>query len=88
MASLAQMERELLIERTQAGLEAARKKGRVGGRPAKMTETKIVAARKLLESYMTYDMVAEQLGVALKTLYAWVPAASLGTVAEKEAKEG
>jgi DNA invertase Pin-like site-specific DNA recombinase len=32
MASLAQMERELMVERTQAGLQAAREQGRVGGR--------------------------------------------------------
>ena len=48
MASLAQMERELLRERTMAGLVAARQRGRVGGRPQKMTEAKIESARKLL----------------------------------------
>ena len=36
-AALAQMERRLLSERTRAGLEAARKRGRVGGRPTVMT---------------------------------------------------
>ena len=35
MASLAQMERELIVERTRAGLGAARKLGRIGGRPRK-----------------------------------------------------
>jgi hypothetical protein len=48
MASLAQMERELLIERTQAGLAAARRQGRVGGRKRLMTEPKVKAAKKLL----------------------------------------
>lgn len=38
MASLAQMERELIAERTKAGLEIARKLGRVGGRKRKMTQ--------------------------------------------------
>jgi DNA invertase Pin-like site-specific DNA recombinase len=37
MASLAQMERELIMERTRAGLQAARRQGRVGGRKRQMT---------------------------------------------------
>ncbi len=37
MAALANMERDLIVERTQAGLAAARRKGRVGGRRRKMT---------------------------------------------------
>jgi DNA invertase Pin-like site-specific DNA recombinase len=48
MASLAQMERELILERTRAGLEAARCQGRVGGRKRRMTDGKVQAARKLL----------------------------------------
>jgi DNA invertase Pin-like site-specific DNA recombinase len=48
MASLAQMERELTIERTRAGLEAAKRQGRVGGRKHQMTVNKVEAARKLL----------------------------------------
>jgi len=50
MASLAQMERELLVERTKAGLEAARQRGRLVGRKRRMTPSKIDAAKKLLES--------------------------------------
>lgn len=38
MASLAQMERELMAERTKASLAAAKAKGRVGGRKRKMTQ--------------------------------------------------
>ena len=48
MASLAQMERELILERTRAGPEAARLQGRVGGRKRRMTDGKVRAARKLL----------------------------------------
>ena len=48
MASLAQMERELLIERTKAGLDAAKKRGRIGGRKRSMTPSKVEAAKKLL----------------------------------------
>ena len=47
MASLSQMERELILERTRAGMEAARSQGRVGGRKRRMTDGKVQAARKL-----------------------------------------
>jgi len=50
MASLAQMERELLVERTRAGLVAAKKLGRVGGRKRRMTESKIRSGKTLLIS--------------------------------------
>jgi DNA invertase Pin-like site-specific DNA recombinase len=45
MASLAQMERELIVERTRAGLAAARKLGRVGGRKRRMTDSSVVWSR-------------------------------------------
>jgi DNA invertase Pin-like site-specific DNA recombinase len=48
MASLAEMERELTIERTRAGLEVARQLGRKGGHSRKMTDSKIESAKKLL----------------------------------------
>ncbi len=41
MASLAQMERELIVERTHAGLAVARQRGRVGGRRRRMTAGKL-----------------------------------------------
>ena len=52
MASLAQMERELIVERTRAGLDAARKIGWTGGRPRKMTAGKVESAKKLLAAEM------------------------------------
>jgi DNA invertase Pin-like site-specific DNA recombinase len=67
------MERELILERTRAGLEAARCLGRVGGR---MTDGKIQAARKLLASGTRPHEVADSLGVSFPTLYRWVPASS------------
>ena len=48
MASLAQMERELLVERTKAGLAAAKERGRVGGRKRVMITSKLEATKKLL----------------------------------------
>lgn len=76
MASLAQMERELTLERTKAGLVAARKLGRVGGRKRIMTDSKIKSAKKLLASGMLPKDVAADLGISVPTLYRWIPAAA------------
>ena len=53
MASLAQMERELLAERTRAGLAAARRRGRLGGRKRRITPGKVESARRLLKGGMS-----------------------------------
>ena len=74
MASLAEMERDLIVERTRAGLETARQLGRKGGRKPKMTDSKIASARKLLASGMPPKEVAQNLGVSVPTLYRWLPA--------------
>ena len=74
MASLAEMERELIIERTRAGLEVAKQLGRKGGRKPKMTGSKIESAKKLLSSGVPPKDVAKNLGVSIPTLYRWVPA--------------
>lgn len=74
MASLAEMERELIVERTRAGLEMAKQLGRKGGRKPKMTSSKIESAKKLLSSGVPPKDVAKNLGVSIPTLYRWVPA--------------
>jgi DNA invertase Pin-like site-specific DNA recombinase len=74
MASLAEMERDLIVERTRAGLEVARQLGRKGGRKPKMTASKIDSARKLLASGMPPKDVAQNLGVSVATLNRWLPA--------------
>jgi DNA invertase Pin-like site-specific DNA recombinase len=76
MASLAEMERELTIERTQAGLKIARQLGRTGGRKRLMTESKIKSAKKLLASGVPPRDVAANLGVSVPTLYRWIPAST------------
>jgi DNA invertase Pin-like site-specific DNA recombinase len=76
MASLAQMERELIAERTKAGLDAARKRGRMAGRKRRMTPGKIESAKQLLGGGMPPREVANNLGVSIPTLYRWVPASS------------
>ena len=76
MASLAQMERELTVERTRAGLEVARKLGRKGGRKRRMTDSKIESARRLLANGVPPRDVALNLDVSIPTLYRWVPASA------------
>jgi len=78
MASLAEMERELIVERTRAGLDVARQLGRTGGRKRQMTESKIKAAKKLLSSGVAARDVASNLGVSVPTLYRWLPASTHG----------
>jgi DNA invertase Pin-like site-specific DNA recombinase len=73
--ALAQFERELLRERTLAGLAAARARGRTGGRPRVMTPEKAAVARQMLASG-EYSMatIASTLGVGRSTLYAYLAA--------------
>lgn len=74
MASLAEMERAMIIERTRAGLEVARKSGKLSGRKPKMTPTKLQAAKKLLQSGTNAKEVAKSLEISIATLYRWIPA--------------
>ena len=76
MASLAGMERDLIIERTRAGLEVAKQLGRKGGRKPKMTNIKIESARKQLADGVPPKDVAKNLGVSIPTLYRWLPAST------------
>jgi DNA invertase Pin-like site-specific DNA recombinase len=67
------MERELIVERSRAGLAVARQLGCKGGRKPKMTESKIESGKKLLSSGVTAKDVPKNLGVSVPTLYRWVP---------------
>src|SRR3954466_9596061 len=68
--ALAEFERELIRERTQAGLRAARARGRNGGRPAKMDARKIVMARTLLDNpNANVTDICDTLHVSRATLY-------------------
>ena len=72
-ASLAEFERELIIERTQAGLNAARARGRNGGRPRKMDEhTLKMAMAAMSDSKSVASDVAKRLGITTTTLYTYV----------------
>jgi DNA invertase Pin-like site-specific DNA recombinase len=67
--ALAEFERDLIRERTQAGLAAARARGRVGGRPTKLTADQAAMARALLATGKSGSEVAKAFGVGRSTLY-------------------
>jgi DNA invertase Pin-like site-specific DNA recombinase len=69
-ASIGQFERDLLLERTNAGLAAARARGRKGGRPTVMTPDKVQTARTMYNS-RDYDVAAigRVLGVSRASIY-------------------
>ena len=74
-ATLAEFERDLIHERTMAGLAAARARGRAGGRPRVMTKQKLKAAMAMMADRDNAARdIAAQLGVSLSTLYAYVDA--------------
>ena len=72
-ASIAEFERELIRERTMSGLEAARARGRVGGRPRALDEGKARLARKLKEEgEHSVEEICQMLGVGRSTLYRYL----------------
>lgn len=66
MGALAEMERELIIERTRAGLAAAPDKGRIGGRRRVMTPDVIGRAERMLANGATLQQIALVLEVSVK----------------------
>jgi DNA invertase Pin-like site-specific DNA recombinase len=73
IGAFAQMERELIKERTMAGLLRARALGRMNGRPRKLQGEKMKAAEFMLRAGKTYQQVAEALGVTRATVYRRCP---------------
>lgn len=75
-SAIAEFEREIICERTRAGLDAARARGRRGGRPRALSEKDLKQARALLtDPEITVEDVARRLGVGPSTLYRYLPAA-------------
>ena len=72
-AALAEFERELIVERTRAGLAAARARGRLGGRPRKMDVAMLrMAMRAMAERDTNAQDLAQRLGITTTTLYMYV----------------
>jgi DNA invertase Pin-like site-specific DNA recombinase len=69
-AALAEFERDLISERTKAGLDAARARGRNGGAPYKMTAMKLQLAQTAMEKSETnVSELCRELGITRQTLY-------------------
>lgn len=77
MGALAEMERELIVERTRAGLAAARSQGRIGGRKPKLTPEQWNQAGRLLAKGTSRKQVALIYDVSVQTLYKKFPATKL-----------
>jgi DNA invertase Pin-like site-specific DNA recombinase len=72
-AALAEFEREIIRERTKAGLSAARARGRKGGRPRKMDIHKLrMAMQAMTDPKNNPTLVAKNLGITPTTLYCYV----------------
>ena len=69
-AALAEFERDLIRARTNAGLVAARARGRTGGRPSSLSADQVKAARRMYEQKdMTVAQIGDVLGVSRTTIY-------------------
>jgi len=79
--AFAQFEREIIQQRTMAGLKAALARGRKGGRPTKMDTGTLAAAKAMLKDpTISVAAVAKRLGVSRATLYNHIPEARLKSV--------
>jgi DNA invertase Pin-like site-specific DNA recombinase len=70
MSAFAQLERDQIVERTRAGLEAAKAKGKLGGRPSVVDAKKLTTIKKLIASgdHSRAD-IARMIGISPATLY-------------------
>ncbi len=83
-APFAEFERELIAERTRAGLAAARARGRKGGRPRKVDRATLKAAQTLLANTgETAQSIAKRFSIGTVTLYTYLN----GDGSLKEARE-
>ena len=73
-SSLAQFERRLVQERTQAGLAAARARGRLGGRrPIRADDPRVVSAKRLHKDRgLSINEICKTLGISRPTFYRYV----------------
>lgn len=69
MVAFAELERDMIVERTRAGLDAAKAQGRTGGRPTVMDADKLAAAKARKAKGQSVTAIAEGLNVSRATLY-------------------
>jgi DNA invertase Pin-like site-specific DNA recombinase len=66
---ISQFERDLIVERTKAGVEAARRRGRHPGRPRALSDSQVARARRLRKSGNSVRQVAALMGCATATIH-------------------
>ncbi len=71
-AAFAEFERNLILERSAAGREAARARGRLGGRPEKFSEQDVKLLKTLVESGTPIKSIADSWGVSRTTIYRYI----------------
>ncbi|EEE38587.1 resolvase, N-terminal domain [Rhodobacteraceae bacterium KLH11] len=76
MSACAQLERDVLIERTKIGLAAAKRRGKLGGRPKKMTDVQVTSAKEMFNKDIPAAEIASAFGISVATLYRTIPANS------------
>ena len=70
---MAEFERDIIRDRTKAGLEAARKRGRLGGRPKIMDKKKITLAKAMYKDKSnSVDSICDVLKISKTTLYRYL----------------
>ena len=72
--ALAEFEREIIKERTLAGLQAARARGRRGGPKYKLTDKQVAIARQLYRAHTPVKEICQTLGISRATFYRYVQA--------------
>jgi DNA invertase Pin-like site-specific DNA recombinase len=76
LAAIGEFERDLIVERTKAGVAAARRRGRVPGRPRALEAEQVARARRLAASGHSVRQIAEMLGCSRATAHRAVKAAA------------
>ena len=72
--ALAEFERSIIRDRTTAGLRAAKRLGKTGGRPRALKQDDLIAAKALLkDQQITVEDVAKRLNISPATLYRYLP---------------
>lgn len=84
MGAMSQFERDLIIERTKAGMAAAKARGAQVGRKRLATMEKIEEVRQLIRSGMTVPQAGKVVGLKPSTIYLHLPGGAAGLRAEDE----
>lgn len=76
MASIAELERDIISERTKTGLQAARSRGRKGGRPSKQKDKVEMAIKMYISKDYTINQITEATGISKTSLYRYLEKAN------------